>query len=457
MIHPDYSLKILDILLKTKPDDKYTTANDSDQQDVLSSPVLSKTENRTIKYSNYGYDNRAFVSIDNEIKKYNSSTDTELKVADEPIGKDAEDDAIFEATKLLNDKIAELKRDNIYNVGNFIEKEQSIVVPFSVIDPDGPVSNSKLFLPVGSRVSEFQFDEDAPTGKDGKYTYTLTLCVGKTTDRKEDLSIDIKTLITDKTDEMINTVKTFGSYKNATKTEYNTSKDENQAPTNPETLELKVRLGRIEKISADLYCKYSYKTSSSSNPISNSKKQTIEYYSIVYDEDITITIPSWYLSQTFGANDEGGIYPKKAFIGLFTKKPDNYGKGFVEPTWKTSDNTHTYQRMSLHEDLLYGDMSLNLVRQIEDTDEDKAKHDEKYLGHAFVDNKEIVLFPEILDDAGWGTIEGFGIFENEEPTADETPYFWGDVTNEKGEPTKVETFKNRVPLFRKGEFKVYLG
>lgn len=457
MIHPDYSLKILDILLKTKPDDKYTMANDSDQQNVLSSDMASYAKNRTISYSNYAYGSSAFVSIDEEVKKYTSSSDTELKTAEEYTGSDAERKALEDAQELLTNTINNLQRKNVYNPDAFTTQERSIIIPFSAIDAEGPASNSKLFLPVGSRVSDLDFDGSKPIkGTNGGYTYELTLCVQNTNKADSLLSVDLNDLITKKINEMVETIKTFGSYGSASKKDYYTGKNESQEPINPEKLTLTIKKGKIKEKRASLYCKYSFKKSAGSSTTSDVYSKDITYYYMDYEVE-TIEIPSWYLSQNFGANDEGAHYPKKAYIGLFTKNPDNYGKGFQEPTWKTNDNLHTYQRMSLHEDLLYGEMSLNEVKRIENTKEDEEAHGKDYFGHAFVDNKEIVLFPEILDEEGWGTIEGFGIFENEIPTEGETPYFWGNVTDDAGNATKVPTFKNRVPLFRKGEFKVYLG
>ena len=146
MIHPDYSLKILDILLKTKPDDKYTMANDSDQQNVLSSDMASYVKNRTISYSNYAYGSSAFVSIDEEVKKYTSSSDTELKTAEEYTGSDAETKALEDAQELLTNTINNLQSKNVYNPDAFTTQERSIIIPFSAIDAEGPASNSKLFI-----------------------------------------------------------------------------------------------------------------------------------------------------------------------------------------------------------------------------------------------------------------------------------------------------------------------
>ena len=135
-------------------------------------------------------------------------------------------------------------------------------------------------------------------------------------------------------------------------------------------------------------------------------------------------------------------YPSKAFIGLFTTMPNPDGTQYAEPTPYSLDNPGlTYRRMNLHESLFSGDTIFDEVEKEESVTE--------HLGKAKIKNKEIIMFPEVLG-ASWGTIKGFGIF-NEEAVGTGTPYFWGTV-----QQSKVAS-EETVPLFRPEEFIIYLG
>lgn len=155
------------------------------------------------------------------------------------------------------------------------------------------------------------------------------------------------------------------------------------------------------------------------------------------------------------------FYPNTAYIGLFTDliinpEDDNNtngypsvdGTGFREPPYKNYDdeNPQTYQRMNLHRGLFTDGLVFN---EIVSTKEEDPNYDQ-YKGYSYLNNKEIIMFPEVVDPAGWGNISGFGIFEKESPVDGETPYFWGEVTTT---PAK----EGHVPLFRPEEFQIYLG
>lgn len=135
-------------------------------------------------------------------------------------------------------------------------------------------------------------------------------------------------------------------------------------------------------------------------------------------------------------------YPSKAFIGLFTTMPNPDGTQYAEPTpYSPSNPELTYRRMNLHESLFSGDTVFDAVeKEIVESD---------HLGKAKIKNKEIIMFPEVLG-ASWGTIKGFGIFE-EEAVGTGVPYFWGSV-----QQSKVAS-EETVPLFRPEEFIIYLG
>lgn len=460
MIHPNYSLQLLDILLKTKSDEKYTQANEADQQEAMRLPIVANVEKRTAKLLNYSYTSSAFVPIDSDIEKY-LSKDTAPVLSSL---KSTEEEAKAEAIEALNSKITSLKTKNIYKRDNFDTTEYEIEVPISTIDATQMNRLKPAFAPIGSRVLNMKFNDVDPTKEEqsdesitGKYTVSFDWCyLGDTINMVDFFNKQINNI----KDAFEKELKTLTSYAASESEPYYTSKDGVGYPIHEETLTVKINATNIYQVTKTMYQGYTYKKSGDTSSVVYIQS-SITYYTLVVSEvPVTTSLKSWVYSQVFGANDGGAYYPKKAFIGLFTKMPDAYGKEFEEPTWKTNDNLHTYQRISLHEDLLYGDMSLNQVRQIgadnEEYPNDAIEHSD-YLGYAFVDNKEIVLFPEILDEDGWGEIIGFGLFENEERTEGETPYFWGRITNEKGEATSVLTGKEKVPLFRKNEFKIYLG
>lgn len=454
MIHPDYSLQLLDILLKTKSDEKYTQGNEVDQQEALKLPIVTKENARTITLTSFSYDATSFVPIDEDVESYLKQETTTIIEETANMNKN---NAQLEANRKLKEILASLTTKNIYKKDKFNSTTQSIITTIHAIDADSLKRINKAYAPVGSRMVNTTLDGATPEeneDKPGEYTFSLEWCyLGSKSDMTNFLAGEFSNI----KNNFEKAVKGISSYAASTSEPYYTDMADNGQPIEPEKLIINIKSTNIYEKSVTVYLGYDYKDGGSTR--TGYVYQTFKYYTLEENED-SVTVNSWLYSQVFGANDNGAFYPKKAFIGLFTKMPDAYGKDFIEPEWKTNDNLHTYQRMSLHEDLLYGDMSLNTVRQIGVDDEnypnDATEH-KNYLGYAFVDNKEIVLFPEILDENGWGEIVGFGLFENEEKTDGETPYFWGEITNEKGEVVSVPTEKWKVPLFRKNEFKIYLG
>lgn len=460
MIHPNYSSQLLDILLKTKSDEKYTQANEADQQEALQLPIVTDVNKRTANLQNYTYDSTAFVSIDEQVAVYTKQNDAPVLETTETNSSNAK----RKATDELNKIIENLKSKNTYEYGNFDSTNFPIVVSIHGIDASNLNRLKPAYAPVGSRVLNMTFNGKKPEEKEkeketdpsGIYTVGFDWCyLGTKSEMEEYFYKQINQIKSD----FEKASKAIKSYTASISEPYYSSIREDGYPIDKETLQIKINATYIYKTTATLYYGYTYRNGQSTSSVFYVQK-TLDYYTLGSDDSMELSLESWLYSQVFGANDEGAYYPKKAFIGLFTEMPDAYGKNFVEPTWKTNDNLHTYQRISLHEDLLYGDMSLNNVRQIgadsEEYPNDATEHS-AYLGYAFVDNKEIVLFPEILDESGWGEIVGFGLFENEEPTEGETPYFWGNITNKEGIITSVPTEKWKVPLFRKNEFKIYLG
>ena len=189
-----------------------------------------------------------------------------------------------------------------------------------------------------------------------------------------------------------------------------------------------------------------YKTSSSSSTQYQEHTYIHEYYKIE-DKPVTIKIPCYFYAQSFPVMK---FYPQSSYIGLFTKMPEKDGTGFIEPPLRAEnlEGGLTYKRMSLHEGLFSGGYVFNKI---------KESNNDSYLGYAYLNNKEIIMFPEILLEEGWGDIVGFGVFENEYPVEGEKPFFWGRVLNEQGEMKPVPTSEGQVPLFRPNQFEVFLG
>lgn len=182
----------------------------------------------------------------------------------------------------------------------------------------------------------------------------------------------------------------------------------------------------------------------------NSGSRTYKHiYYKIKEEPETITVPCYYYSQNFPTMN---FYPEKSYIGLFKVMPEEDGTGFVEPSFRTGNldtDKLTYKRMSLHEGLFSGKYVFNEI--------EKGENQSKYPGYAYLSNKELIMFPEILQESGWGDIVGFGVFENEYPVSGEKPFFWGRVLNDQGLEEPVPTDEGQVPLFRPEQFEVYLG
>lgn len=198
---------------------------------------------------------------------------------------------------------------------------------------------------------------------------------------------------------------------------------------------------------------------------------TYSYYDYSKDE-INCTLISWYYSQTFSTK---AYYPERAFIGLFTDynhshdternangMPNSDGTKFREPPHK-NENTpggnenYTYQRMDLHRGLFTDGYVFEDIKKAREEDAEGKDSPTSLIGKAFIKNREIIMFPEILhqgegETKGWGNIYGFGIFTNEIPQEGEKPYFWGPVMN-----APISTKEGEVPLFRPEQFEVFLG
>lgn len=210
----------------------------------------------------------------------------------------------------------------------------------------------------------------------------------------------------------------------------------------------------------DAYVDDGYKTNGTNTTnLNNTKTQVTnekkQWYRIVTcSEELksgTMTEPKtftgWYLKK----NDvQAPPYPEqgKTYLGLFTKMPNGQGAEFEEPT------ADEYMRVNLHESIVTGETTIGAAAE-----DDKT-------GITAIVNSGNIMFPEITTDGGWGTIVGFGIFENKKPVTGEIPILWGVLkTKEGGEdgedvvytPTTVPTSAKHVPLFRKDDFTVSLG
>ena len=231
---------------------------------------------------------------------------------------------------------------------------------------------------------------------------------------------------------------------------YEYASDEGSIKASPKQVVKKFKYVQwsLQKVGHTYMCEYS-----KSGKPQSIQKTFYYYYWKKEEKEKEITLSGWYYSQEPSTTS---FFPNKAYLGLFTDynpqqdnnningMPNPDGTKFREPPYKDGDKA-TYQRMSLHNGLFTSDYVFNKIEKV-DVDA------QSYPGYAHLDNKEIIMFPEILNEEGWGNIYGFGVFENEIPTEGEKPYFWGEVN---GAP--VATSVNHVPLFRPLEFEVFLG
>jgi hypothetical protein len=121
--------------------------------------------------------------------------------------------------------------------------------------------------------------------------------------------------------------------------------------------------------------------------------------------------------------------------------PDENGQGAQEPSSDT-----TYMRVNLHCDILNGEESLSTAAYNSD---DKAT--------TITNSEAIVMFPEV-EGVNWGEIVGFGIYGTA-AVGSGTPILWDRLANkdEHGNYISVLAETERVPLFRKNQFKVTLN
>ncbi|MBO5435884.1 hypothetical protein J6A31_08830, partial [bacterium] len=137
----------------------------------------------------------------------------------------------------------------------------------------------------------------------------------------------------------------------------------------------------------------------------------------------------WYRSKQ---TVQTSYYPTGKYLALFTSIPDETGANYTEPTEET-----TYQRINLDTGYF---TRLNVMDDTAVIDTDN--------GGATIANKDVIYYPEVVD-VDWGTIVGFGIFEDKDVATGE-PYLWGKLNE------SVLATVDHVPLFRKQGFKLSL-
>lgn len=162
----------------------------------------------------------------------------------------------------------------------------------------------------------------------------------------------------------------------------------------------------------------------------NGKVSTKE---VTEQSNILINVKPWEVLEKY---EQTLYYPQNAYLALFTKMPDANGNNYVEPLFYNEETT-SYMRINLHEELIFGKEALN-----EATVNDSVIPSE-------ITNKYQISFPEIFPEESWGTIVGFGVFETKENDSG-VPILWGLLEDPK--PTTIE----RVPLFRVGDFKIWI-
>jgi hypothetical protein len=135
--------------------------------------------------------------------------------------------------------------------------------------------------------------------------------------------------------------------------------------------------------------------------------------------------------------EQTSYYPKDTFLALFTDIQEQDGETiFTEPDSEAT----TYIRANLHCDILNGEESLT-----------QANYDSEANETVIMNTNSIIMFPEV-DTLPWGTIIGFGIYDQE---TGGKPILWDKLLPDD-EGNYISATNAHVPLFRKGQFKVTL-
>lgn len=169
---------------------------------------------------------------------------------------------------------------------------------------------------------------------------------------------------------------------------------------------------------------------------------------------------------------------KEIYLGLLTRLPkDDHtahedGLFYEEPATEVSGNSTGYRRINIKgrsrikkEDVL--DAEGNPTGQkrgvliLSEVKFEVASDDKGNPGKvAYIDSQDQILFPE--SQVAWGTIEGFGLFDNADVNSQTLPFLWGPIKgldaqgNEiEGEPVVIAQYE--VPVIREGNLKVSLG
>lgn len=140
----------------------------------------------------------------------------------------------------------------------------------------------------------------------------------------------------------------------------------------------------------------------------------------------------WYIKQ----KPQMPYYPTNAYLALFTKMPDEYGQGYVEPVVGEDGTPTTYIRVNLHEAIISGKVCIT----------EAAPSPE---GGSTIENKEIFVYPEVFGTT-WGTVTGFGIMEKEEVGTGDKPVHWARLI------APLTTRTEKLTMFRMGCFKSLL-
>lgn len=134
--------------------------------------------------------------------------------------------------------------------------------------------------------------------------------------------------------------------------------------------------------------------------------------------------------------------PITRYLALFTELPNADGKNYKEL------EAEGYSRADLNKDYFFQKQVMS-----------KAVKNES--GGAISTNAEYTIyFPPTLTSE-WADedtqIQGFGIFETQtSENTDDVPYIWGEVTGESDDGKVMGIPANKVPLFRKGNFKILI-
>lgn len=444
MIEPGLGLNILNTLLAVPFEIEYKPDQQSEIIDFFATEEGSNLLKTTVSFDTrkIGEDK---ITIDTNYSNPNYSN-ISLQVTEK---KDEEDSPYYQITGTMQYERNGYPMD--YSVGDLLEK-LIIVQPGKAI----PTSSSGTFE-VSLSANDQSYDSDFETKPQHPIEISsISFNCGTIYQNSGLTEADFQNIMNTTYNTIKNTLlgktKEYSAYASVT-----SFKDKKQTTNNIDwkPVEVEVSLFVDSYTELNVPIKYNVKIINKSGLEYTYKDEfdTVTRYVIESKpQKLTATLTLGYISQSVNAIVDY-FYPQNRYLGLFTQMPSwsesnqNWSSG-IEPTHKENlpDGEGSYIRMDLLRGVFSDEIVFGEIEQV------KNHSDQSLVGKSQLKNKEIIMFPEVLDEAGWGTIVGFGLFDSQTPQEEELPYFWAELA----QPVEINK-SGSVPLFRPEEFAIYLG